>query len=392
MTTTRPLTALRAARLFDGTRFVTDATIVLDGQRIAVVGDTVPGVDVTDLGDVTLLPGLVDPHVHLAFDASADPVGALLARTPDEVRAAMVEAARETLRCGVTTVRDLGDRDYLSLDLRGTPGLPTILAAGPPITIAGGHCHYLGGAVEATEAAMRAAVRERVELGCDVVKIMASGGSLTPGSAQHLPQFGVAELRAAVDEAHRHGLPVTAHAHATDAIVAALAAGVDGLEHVSFWSADGVDDRPDLLAELCARQVVVGATMGIKPVPGAVPPPPVLARLPKIMANLRTLIADGALVVAGTDAGIGPPKPHSPLPYAVPQLVMLGMSPLDALRTVTSVAAEVCGLGGSKGKLAAGFDADLIAVGGDPLADPTALLDVRAVYLGGTITHPTLVA
>jgi imidazolonepropionase-like amidohydrolase len=385
MTTTRPLVALRAARLFDGSDLVENPQLVLDGEHVAAVGATVPGIEVTDLGDVTIMPGLVDPHVHLAFDASADPVGALAARSPDEVRAAMTEAALATLRCGVTTVRDLGDRGYLSLGLRGTPGLPTILTAGPPITSPGGHCHFLGGATGNTEAAIRAAVRERAERGCDVVKIMASGGSLTPGSAQHQVQFDVEVLRAAVDEAHKHGMPVTAHAHATDAIADAVAAGVDGLEHVSFWSADGVDDRPDLRAEIVARQVVVGATLGLVPVPDMAPPPPVLARIPKMMANLGMLIADGALVVAGTDAGVGPPKPHSSLATALPQLVTLGMSPLDALRTLTSVAAGVCGLASRKGRLAPGFDADLVVVGGDPLTDPGCLGDVRAVYLGGRI-------
>ncbi|MGB3444398.1 MAG: amidohydrolase family protein [Actinophytocola sp.] len=385
MTTTRPLVALRAARLFDGSRLVDDPLIVIGGEHVAVVGTSVPGVAVTDLGDVTILPGLIDPHVHLAFDASPDPVGALAARTPDEVRAAMTEAALASLRCGVTTVRDLGDLGYLSLGLRGNPGLPTILASGPPITTPGGHCHFLGGATENTEAAVRAAVRERSERGCDVVKIMASGGTLTPGSSQHQAQFDVGVLRAAVDEAHKHGLPVTAHAHATDAIAGALAAGVDGMEHASFWSADGVDDRPDLLAEIVARRVAVGATLGLVPVPGVVAPPPVVARLPKILAMLRRLIADGALVVAGTDAGVGPPKPHSPLPTAVPQLMSLGMSTLDALRTVTSVAAGVCGLASRKGRLAPGFDADLVVVGGNPMADPGALRDVRAVYVGGRI-------
>ncbi|HSK96385.1 MAG TPA: amidohydrolase family protein, partial [Euzebyales bacterium] len=111
----------------------------------------------------------------------------------------------------------------------------------------------------------------------------------------------------------------------------------------------------------------------------------VLARLPKILMTLRRLIADGALIVAATDAGVGPPKPHSPLPSAVPQLVSAGMSPLDALRTVTSVAAAACGLASRKGRLAPGFDADLVVVGGDPLTDPAALFDVRAVYLDGRL-------
>jgi imidazolonepropionase-like amidohydrolase len=378
---------LRAARVFDGAALVDHPTVVIDGGRVVATGVVLPDAQVVDLGDVTVLPGMIDVHVHLAFDASRDPVGALAARTPDEVRDAMVDAGRRTLRAGVTTVRDLGDPHYQSLDLRGRPDLPTIVAAGPPVTTVGGHCHFLGGAIASTVPAIRTAVRERAERGCDVVKIMTSGGTMTAGTAQHLPQFGVTELRAAVHEAHKYGLPVVAHAHASASIANALAAGVDGLEHVSFWSADGVDDRPDLLDQIAARQVTVGASIGMAPVDGVSPPPEVAARVPRILAGYRRLIEAGAVVVAGTDAGIGPPKRHPSLPNAVPQLVSLGMTPLAALRAVTSVAAEVCGLAGRKGRLAPGFDADLVAVGGDPLTDPAAIHDVRAVYFGGRLVE-----
>jgi imidazolonepropionase-like amidohydrolase len=236
------LTALRAAWLFDGTSsaVIRDPVVVIEGATIVAVDSGVPapaGADVVDLGGAALLPGLVDTHVHLAFDASTDAAGHLAGLDDSEAVQAMTRAGQAALRGGVTTVRDLGDRGYLSLGLRGQPGLPTIVTAGPPVTTPGGHCHYMGGVTEPTVPGVRAAVREHAERGVDVIKIMASGGNLTPGTRQDLAQFPPGVLRAAVDEAHRHGLQVTAHAHAVAAIAGAADAGVDGMEHVSFWTA-----------------------------------------------------------------------------------------------------------------------------------------------------------
>jgi len=396
------LTALRGAWLFDGTgpALIPDPVVVIEGSVIRDVcsGGRVPetpdGGTVIDLPGATFLPGLVDTHVHLAFDASADPVGNLARRRDDEVVAAMADAGRAALRGGVTTIRDLGDHGYLSLGLRGRADLPTVVAAGPPITTPGGHCHYLGGAVAPTCEDVRAAVREHASRGVDVVKIMASGGNLTPGSRQDLAQFPPEVLRAAVDEAHRLGLPVTAHAHAVAAIADAVAAGVDGLEHVSFWTEEGVDAPAGLIRLIAARliaarQIAVGATLGMVPVPGMAPPPALAVRMPAMIANMRRLYESGALMVAGTDAGIAPVKPHDVVRHAPPMLRQLGFSPADALRAITSVAAGVCGLGHRKGRIAPGLDADILTVDGDPVADPEAMHRIRAVYARGTaVTLP----
>ena len=393
VTERRHLTAIRAAWLFDGTnpRLMPDPTVVVDGRTIVRVGSAVAapeGATVVDLGGATLLPGLVDGHVHLSFDASADPVSALAGRDAAAAFATMTSFARAAARGGVTTVRDLGDRGYLALGLRqaatADPTLPEILAAGPPITTPGGHCHFLGGDAAGVDG-LRAAVRAHAERGVDIIKIMASGGNLTPGSRPEAPQYSRAELRAAVDEAHRHNLPVTAHAHATQAIVDGLAAGMDSFEHLTFMTADGVDPIPDeVLTALARRNVTVGMTFGLAPVPGAAPPPGMIARRPAMVANGQRMLAAGVTMIAGTDAGIAPVKPPDVIRWAIPHFQLLGMTAAQALHACTAGAATALGLGHRKGQLRPGYDADILAVDGDPLSDPAALHAIRAVYVRGT--------
>ena len=391
VTERRRLTAIRAAWLFDGTSpdLLPCPTVVLDGSTITSVGSAaaVPdGATVVDLPGATLMPGLVDGHVHLCFDASDDPVAALAGRDDAAAFAAMTGFARAAARGGVTTVRDLGDRGYLALGLRrvaaADPTLPEILASGPPITTPGGHCHFLGEDAAGPDG-VRAAVRERAERGVDIIKIMASGGNLTPGSRPELPQYGRAELRAAVDEAHRHNLPITAHAHATQAIVDGLAAGMDSFEHLTFMTADGVDPIPDeVLTALVRQATTVGMTLGLAP--GAAPPPGMVARRAALVANGRRLLAAGVTMIAGTDAGIAPIKPPDVIRWAIPQFQLLGMSAAEALHACTARAATALGLGHRKGRLRPGYDADILAVDGDPLSDPAALHAIRAVYVRGT--------
>ena len=182
----------------------------------------------------------------------------------------------------------------------------------------------------------------------------------------------------------RHRPRVTAHAHAVGAIADAVTAGADGLEHVSFWTEDGVDAPAELIRLIANRRIVVGATIGMRPVPGLAPPPEVMARMPGIIANTRRLYEAGALLVAGTDAGIAPAKPHDAVRYAPATLRELGFGPAEALRAVTSVAAGVCGLGHRKGRIAPGFEADILAVDGDPITDPGSLHRIQAVYARGT--------
>jgi imidazolonepropionase-like amidohydrolase len=380
---------LRAGRVFDGERSLGQAAVLIEDGKIRDVdtsGAPPPdGAEVVDFGsDACLLPGLVDVHVHMAFDASADVVTSLTACDNDALLDHMQAAAVRMMRAGVTTVRDLGDRNYLSLrlaDRATTTPLPDIVAAGPPITTSGGHCHFLGGEAEG-DAAMRAAVQERAERGCGVVKVMASGGNLTTGSRPHESQYDVAALRLVVDAAHSAGLQAAAHVHGARAVADAVDAGFDTLEHVTFFTADGVEADPVMLDRIAASDTVVSVTLGL--MPGGPPAPAaMLQRMSAIVANHGRLFRAGATMVPGTDAGISPAKPHDVLPYALHALVdQLGMTPQQALRAATSVAAKAIGQA-SKGRIGAGADADVLVLRGNPVADIAAVRNVSAVYKGG---------
>ncbi|MER5209137.1 amidohydrolase family protein [Streptomyces sp. NPDC002838] len=383
------LQALRAGHVFDGADIKGKPGMVLveDGviRDVDVTGAPPPQhATVTDFGpDGWLLPGLVDAHVHLCWDAGTDAVAHVASGDRDTVLKTARASAATALQAGITTVRDLGDRDYLTLELRDLvppTERPEIVAAGPPITTPGGHCHFLGGETEGADA-LRAAVRERAERGCDVVKVMASGGNVTPGSSPLQQQYGRSDLRLVVAEAHRLGLAAAAHVHAAEAIGDVIAAGFDTIEHFTFFTAEGIALRPELLDEVVRRGIVVSLTLGS--VPGSPPPPAVAARIEAMGDLAGKVIASGARVVAGTDAGTDAIKPHDVLPYALSELSRLGMPTLDVLRSATAVAAEAVGLGGRKGVLRPGADADLLVLGSSPVDDISSVTDVRAVYRAG---------
>jgi len=380
--------AIRAARLFDGESLVPAGVVVIGGDgRIAGVESTVPdGLDVVDLGGATLLPGLVDAHTHLVFDAGDDAVGRLDTVDDDALLDGARTAALTALEAGITTLRDLGDRGYVTMRLRDEfatePGSgPQILAAGPPITTPRGHCWFLGGEARGADG-VRAAVRERAERGADVIKVMASGGEITPGSRPWDAQFGLDELRAVVSEAHRLGLPATAHAHGAAAIANVAAAGFDSLEHCSFRTPDGAQADPVIIDALVQAGVTISATLGHRP---DQPVPPHIAELiPRFSRVFHQVRASGARIVCSSDAGINRAKPHDVLPWGLSEMVdLLGYSTVEALRSATSTAADVCRVGDRKGRIAVGYDADLLAVDGDPVADIAAVRAVAAVFRAG---------
>lgn len=399
--------AIRAARLFDGAAMHRGPVMVLaEHGRITDVdltGANPPeGVAVTDLGDATLLPGLVDAHSHLVFDPNGNAERQMVDDDDATVLARMREHAARALHAGITTVRDLGDRGYLALRLReeyeehaaaeadaavdaGPDGLlgPQIVAAGPPLTGSGGHCWYLGGVADGTEAAV-AAVRERARHGVDLVKIMATGGMSTTGSNPGGSQYSPAELRAVTDAAHRLGLPVTAHAHGAAGIADAVAAGADGIEHCTFMTPSGVKADLATIDAMAAAGTYVGATV-VKPREGM--PAEVLQTIEPYWENQALMWRRGVRVVCCTDAGINAYKPHDVLPLDVAYFAGQVGTNSSALASVTSLAAESCGLGASKGRVARGHDADLLAVRGDPVHDLGALRQVCAVYRAGRVVR-----
>jgi imidazolonepropionase-like amidohydrolase len=195
-------------------------------------------------------------------------------------------------------------------------------------------------------------------------------------------QFGASDVAAVVATAHGLGLPVAAHCHGHQGIADAVSAGVDTIEHCTFITDPGRSEPdPDALARIAHAGIAVSATLGRDL---SVPVSPLVAENQgAIIGALRTLRRHGGTVVVGTDAGITPAKPHDILPHAVRELGEIGLRGTDLLATLTTVAADVCGVGDRKGRVRAGYDADLLAVAGDPVADPTALRAVRGVWRAG---------
>jgi imidazolonepropionase-like amidohydrolase len=385
--------AIQAPLVFDGERVLADGALVLidRGQIAGVEPRMAPvpeGCPVRVL-DGMLLPGLIDAHAHLCADARAGALERLGETDGTGLAAVIEESLRAHLRAGVTTVRDLGDwRDTVLAWRAGAPRwLPTVVASGTPITTIGGHCWALGGQA-AGERGLRAAVQERAEAGADVIKMMASGGVFTPGTDTTRPQFTDAEVAAAVTEAHALGLPITAHAHALTAVVQAVRAGVDGIEHCSCVTPAGAQLPGAVAAELAGAGIAVCATLGSDP--SVVVPPGILAMAEAagiteaaLQAVTAALHAASVRIVAGSDGGLGPAKPHGLLPRTLDEYVRSGIPAPAALAAATSAAADTCGLTGRKGRIRPGHDADLLAVPADPTLDITTLLHPETVFLAG---------
>ena len=382
---------LRAPRLLDGTgaQPVDDAAVLLDGGRIAYAGpatglpDGADRIEALDFPAATLLPGLVDAHVHLVASGGPD-LAADVPRTEAERMLAAVVNARRQLEAGVTLVRDLGSPGAEAVLVgraveAGTIPGPRVVASGPAVTMTGGHIPYLGRVTDGVEA-MRAAVRANLALGARCIKVVATGGVLTPGVDPREPAYTQAELDALVDEAHRLGLTVAAHAIGEGGVAAALRAGVDSIEHGMF-----LDDRTIELflrtgARLSATFLAPHGILGGPSVPTwikdrARPAAEAQTR------SFRAAVEAGVAAVAGTDAGT-PDNPHGGAAREVAFMAEAGLDPLLAVKGATGEAADLLGVD-DRGVLRAGAAADVLVAGGDVAADLGALQHPLAVFQDG---------
>jgi len=398
--------AVKAARLFDARKgaIVQPALVVVDGERITQVGGEPPaGAQLIDLGDATLLPGLMDAHTHLTFESGPswyrDSMDLLL-RWPAEQAQYGAEYARRTLEAGFTAARDLGSGDFLDVGLRNAidkghvPG-PRMIIAVNAIGSRGGHADldpYPPDTVPTYGVEhgicngpdeCRAAVRWQVKYGAGVIKFMASGGVLSLADPVDNPQLSQAEMDAIVQEAHAWGRKAAAHCHGDTPAKMAIQAGVDSIEHGTFL-------KPDTLALMKRKGVFLmpGPIFDPKGPPAGLEkkfPPPIVAKAvaagkawPEMIKNAQKA---GVRIAFGTDAGVGLHGKTNP--EQLTWLVKWGMSPAQALQSATLVDAELLGL--DAGVLEKGKLADIVAVPGDPLRDIGAVEHVSFVMKGGQV-------
>ncbi len=402
---------LRAARVLTGVDngVIEDAAVQVDDGRIVAVGPAAqvpppadPAVPRVDYGDATLLPGLIDAHVHLTLRRGLDTPLPAVPVTDERALLQGVEAALGVLRAGVTTVRDCAARGHHAQELRdavqdGIIAGPRILASGPPITTTAGHIWRLGYEADSVTE-VRRAVRRLVKEGVDFIKVCATGGRGTPGSVIGRAQYSTDELRAIVEDAHRLGRHVATHALGTEGIRRAVEAGIDTIEHCAWLDLDGETLAFDeaVVESMAAQGLVASIAAG---------PPWEVFHLdkelagdsrPTNVAQLETMKERwplvhrmrelGVQVCFATDSVYGMFDDFHDLSYLAQALVEYGdFPPLDVIEMLTAVPAQAIGWGDRIGTIEPGKLADLLVVQGNPIEDMRALHAVAAVYQAGAL-------
>ena len=393
---------IKGANLLDVmTGELKDHVVLVNDGRIARISptrsaDLPAGVDVVDLQGHTLLPGLIDMHVHLTSGGGYHGYESL--RLTDERRAILgVVHAETTLMAGFTTVRNVGASSFGDVALRDAindgdiPG-PRMLVSGPPIGITGGHCSdnnllppeygITGEGVADGPWAARTAVRRNIKYGADLIKTCSTGGVMSKGTKVGAPQYTVEELTALVDEAHSRGLKVASHAHGAGRLGRLWAPGADTIEHASFIDDEGIALSIERGAALSMDIYVTEYILGEGASAGILEES--LEKERKTGATQRSnftkAVNAGATIVFGSDAGV---YPHGQNAKQFSRMTRFGMTPLQAIQSATITAAEVLGLDYDVGKIKAGYAADFVAVKGNPIENIELLEEPAAVIKGG---------
>lgn len=394
------VTYLSADRLIDveNGRVIESPLVTIDGNRIvSVLPDATPPEGAIRLQGATLLPGLMDMHVHLT--GSADQHGyRRLARTAVRSAITGVKNARTSLDAGFTTMRNLGAQGYADVALRDAindgdvPG-PRLFVSGPAIGITGGHCdnnlltHEFdakGGGVADGPWGVRAKVRENLKFGADLIKLCATGGVMSKGTEPGAQQLALEEMQAAVAEARNRGVIVAAHAHGTEGIKAAIRAGVNSVEHASFLDSEAIrlakKHGTVLSMDIYVTEYILseGEKAGILPES--------LEKERRVGSrqreSFREAVDAGVKMVFGSDAAV---YPHGENPRQFSRMVEFGMTPLQALQAATINSAELLGQQENLGSIREGKLADIVAVPGNPLEDIGVMEKVQFVMKDGTV-------
>jgi imidazolonepropionase-like amidohydrolase len=368
-------------------------TLLIEDGRITHVGgpETVVPPGSRTIEAACVVPGLINAHAHLEGSGEPQTMTVFVLTTPTQRALSCAANARKALAAGVTSMRDLGSTERLAIDTRdavnaGTIEGPNIVAAGGAVCMTGGHGWFIGRQADG-EWDVRKAVREQLRDGADCIKFIATGGVLTKGAVPGLEQLCEDELRAGIEEAHKHGLKCAAHAIGTGGIKNALRAGIDSIEHGHLVDDEGIalllERGTYLVPTLAAVRCIIegGDDAGM--------PDYVLRKAREISehaeTNLRRARAAGVRFAGGSDAGT-PFNYHDGYAYELELMqTMLGMSAREALRATTVGSADLLGL--KRGTLGAGDVADLVVLTRDIDADPRAFRDPSFVVKGGAIAR-----
>lgn len=387
--------AVRAARVLvdSSSDVILDGCVVVDTatNKIVHVGsyDSLRGslndqTEVENLGDVTLMPGLFDCHVHLSMDPGSGSIRTDVQMNDKEQLELMSQNALRLLDAGVTTARDLGCRGTYSITLRdeinaGQKMGPRMLVANAPVTVPGGHAHGMGGEAIGVEDVTKM-VQKRVDEGCDVVKVMTTGGFMTAGTHPSEARYTVEELTAMADTAHRANIQITTHAQGVEGIRRAVEAGFDCIEHCSWSIKGGTKYNAAIAQQIVNKGTYVCPTMNTACTRECYFCPWDAREM--VLSNLSSLREAGAKMIVGTDAGIG--LCHFER-YADGLFVLqeAGYTPRQIIWSATEGAAEACGIGAVTGKLEVGRSADLVAFKGNPLEHIEAFTEPTFVMAQG---------